>query len=165
MKNLFLLFTLVLICTISKAQNNAITPYINHVFLSVSDIDSSTSFYTNAFDLKVTQRFKYLEINRGDETDTLKVKIAFLKFPGQDFVYELSERTGDSVAQPGLFQHIGIEVDDIESTCNEFHALGAEPIIPIRTVKTDGDLEIKQAFFKGPDGEHIELIELISGEY
>ena len=42
---------------------------------------------------------------------------------------------------------------------------GSKVSIPIRRVKTSSGLEIKQAFMKGPDGESIELTEIISGGY
>jgi len=42
--------------------------------------------------------------------------------------------------------------------------IGAEVLVPIRLIKAEG-VEAKQAFFKGPDGEPIELMEIISGEF
>lgn len=160
-----LLFCCTMLSFDTHAQNHTEKPVFNHVFLSVSDIDSSISFYTTAFNLRVTQRFEHLEISQQDKTDTLDVKIAFLKFPEQDFVYELSERFEDTALSSGLFQHVGIEVDNIKAVSNRLIEVGAEPIISTRHIKTDGALEIKQAFFRGPDGEQIEIIEVLKGEY
>lgn len=42
---------------------------------------------------------------------------------------------------------------------------GGKLAVVIRLVKTNTGLEIKQAYMKGPDGETIELTEIISGEY
>ncbi|WKK67048.1 hypothetical protein [Lutimonas zeaxanthinifaciens] len=41
---------------------------------------------------------------------------------------------------------------------------GAEVLAPIRLVQTNG-IETKQAFLKGPDGEIIELMQIISGDF
>jgi hypothetical protein len=42
---------------------------------------------------------------------------------------------------------------------------GGKLAVPIRQVKTNAGLTIKQAVIKGPDGESIELVEIVSGNY
>jgi catechol 2,3-dioxygenase-like lactoylglutathione lyase family enzyme len=140
------------------------SPAFNHVYLAVHNMDSSLKFYTKAFDLKVTDRFSQLDITQIDTSFKRAVNIVFLKFPGQDFVYELAERA--DTARPGnLFQHVGVEVKNIAIALQRAVDAGGKMYIPIRRIRTSSGLEIKQAFIKGPDGESIELTEIISGAY
>jgi hypothetical protein len=108
-----------------------------------------------------------LEITQADSTFSRNLKIAFLKFPGQDFVFELAERPGNIKVtnQPGLFQHVGIEVKDILIAFQRVLNAGGKITTQVRKVRTNSGLEIKQAFFKGPDEEQIELLQVISGGY
>lgn len=149
------------------AQSKQSHPAFNHVYLAVRNIDSSIKFYAKAFDLKVTDHFTQLDIVQSDSSFKRTVNIAFLKFPGQDFVYELAERPDkNDTARPGnLFQHVGVEVTDINSAFQRVLNAGGKIVMPIRQVKTNSALAIKQAFMKGPDGETIELVEIIAGEY
>ena len=165
-----LLITVILIsaCSTTKMKGgNPLRPRLNHVFLSVSNIDSSIAFYTKAFDLVVTNRLTQLRIEQTDSTYERNVKIAFLKFTGQDFVFELSERPATTVisnSSTHLFQHVGVEVNDIVSAYKKVQDAGGKLYIPIRTVRTH-NLEVKQAFFRGPDGESIELVQVLLGRY
>jgi predicted enzyme related to lactoylglutathione lyase len=157
---------------LSLCFNNAVAqdqqlPAFNHLYLAVHNMDSSLKFYTKAFDLKVTDRFNQLDITRTDTSSKRAVNIVFLKFPGQDFVYELAERSDkNDTTRPGnLFQHVGVEVKDNVIALQRAVNAGGKMYMPIRRVRTSSGLEIKQAFIKGPDGESIELTEIISGGY
>ncbi len=142
------------------------SPRFNHVALQVSNMEKSVKFYTTAFGLDVTNRIKQLERTHQDGSNTnYDVNLAFLKFPGQDFVYELFESSEiDSLVQSPLLKHIGIDVNDIEKAYLKAINLGAKSIVPIRSVRAN-NLEVKQAFVSGIDGEVIELIQVISGEF
>jgi catechol 2,3-dioxygenase-like lactoylglutathione lyase family enzyme len=161
-------FTIILSHLFSEAICQApLRPRFNHVFLYVSNLDSSLQFYESAFDLKVVNRFTELEITQGDSTFKRNLKIAFLKFANQDFVLELAERPGtiDITNQSGLFQHVGVEVKDILTAFKKVADAGGKILLQIRRVRTNSGLEIKQAFFTGPDEEEIELIQVVSGGY
>ena len=144
-----------------------LTPRFNHLFLYVSNLDSSIQFYEAALDVKVTQKFSELEITQGDSTFTRNLKIAFLKFPNQDFVLELAERPKNlSISnQPSVFQHVGVEVKDIHAAIQRVSSAGATNLVQLRKVRTNSGLEIRHAFFKGPDEEQIELVQVITGRY
>lgn len=162
--NLLLIFLLVLT---SCESNKPLSPRFNHVMLSVSNLEASVKFYTSAFDLKVTNdQLKQIEVFNTDGSSISRdVNMAFLKFAGQGFVFELSEvPTINSENPPPFYQHVGIDVENIESAFNRVKLTGAEVVVPIRLVKANG-VEAKQAFFKGPDGESIELMEIVSGEF
>ncbi len=153
-------------CT-NQNQHQSISPRVNHVMLYVSDLDKSIQFYTQAFDFQVTNRLDTLIATQPDGTALVRpVKMAFLKFPNQDFVFELSEQVADTTNRPVafLFQHVGIDVLDIDAAYSRAIRAGAESLLPVRIVKAKG-IEAKQAFVGGPDGERVELMQIISGEF
>src|SRR5689334_4237526 len=78
---------------LADAQKQQSPPSFNHIYLSVRNVDSSLRFYTQAFDLKETYRISQLEVTQTDSAFKRAVNIVFLKFPGQDLVFELGERT------------------------------------------------------------------------
>lgn len=135
--------------------------------LYVSNLENSISFYTQAFDLQVTNRLDTLIAVQPDATEMKRtVKMAFLKFPGQEFVFELSEHVADTSSRPAVFsfQHVGVDVLDIDTAYKRAMDAGAKELLPVRKVRAKG-IEAKQAFIAGPDGERIELMQIISGEF
>jgi catechol 2,3-dioxygenase-like lactoylglutathione lyase family enzyme len=142
-----------------------LTPRFNHVMLTVSNLDSSVAFYTRAFDLEVTQRLSSLTVTRPDgSTAVREVKMAFLKFPGQEFVFELAERKVEDDGITPVFQHVGVDVTDIEAAAKRVEAAGGKGFTGIAVVQGDG-VKAKTAFFKGPDGENVELMQILSGTF
>ncbi|MFN2373099.1 MAG: VOC family protein [Cyclonatronaceae bacterium] len=142
-------------------------PRFNHAMLYVSDLDASVLFYRDAFDMRLDQKLNHLMVvNDAGIYDTLSVNMAFLRFNGSRFVLELSQRAmaQDSNAVPLHYQHLGIDVDDIELAMKKAGAAGAETLRPVTTVKAEG-IKAKNAFLKGPDGEIIELMEILEGEF
>ena len=71
---------------------------------------------------------------------------------------------GDTTRDGNLYQHqhVGVDVKDINVALQSAMRAGAQLAIPIRRVRTNSGLEIKQAYIKGPDGETIELTEIIA---
>jgi len=134
--------------------------------LYVSDLEASINFYTQAFDFQVTNRLDTLIATQPDGTEVIRsVKMAFLKFPKQDFVFELSQQPVDSIKPIAfLFQHVGVDVQDIDAAYARAISAGAIELLPVRKVRAKG-IEAKQAFVGGPDGERIELMQIISGEF
>ena len=123
-------------------------------------------FYTEALGLKVTNDgIKHIDITLEDGRQSeLDVNIVFMKFPGQDFVFELKEvAIPDSISKFSLFQHVGIDVQDINEAVQQANNAGAK-VSPIVFIQTQG-VELKQAVFNGPDGERIELDQIISGNF
>jgi len=142
-----------------------LSPRFNHVMLTVANLDSSVAFYTRAFDLEVTQRISSLTVTRPDgSTAAREVKMAFLKFPGQDFVFELAERPVEDDGISPVFQHVGVDVTNIEAAAERVTAAGGQGFTGINVVEGQG-VKAKTAFFKGPDGENVELMEIVSGTF
>jgi len=148
-------------CTSKK-----ISPRFNHVVITVSNMEKSLQFYTTAFNLEQTNTIKHLEYTAKDGTVTNRdIHVVLLKFPGQDFVWEMVENPNANVSEiPSLYQHVGVDVTDMDTAFKQVVDAGAEVVVAPRFVKMTG-LETKQAFLKGPDGEMIELMQIISGEF
>jgi catechol 2,3-dioxygenase-like lactoylglutathione lyase family enzyme len=141
-------------------------PRFNHVMLYVSDLDASSAFYTRAFDLTVTQRIDTLRVTPPDGAETTRaVRMALLKFPGQDFVYELAERQVQNDGPSPFFQHVGVDVTDIQAAAARVQAAGGRDFSGLSTVRTSGGTVAKNGFFKGPDGEMVELMQVLQGEF
>jgi catechol 2,3-dioxygenase-like lactoylglutathione lyase family enzyme len=142
-----------------------LTPRFNHVMLVVTNLDSSIAFYTKAFDLQVSQAISDMVVTAPNGTETRRsVKMALLKFPGQDFVLELAERTVQDDRIAPFYQHLGIDVQDIAAAAERVRAAGARDLSAIQTVRTSGTVA-KNAFFRGPSGEQVELMQLVSGAF
>lgn len=166
MKLYYLLF-LCVILNISCKPKEPVSPRFNHVVIQVSDMKKSVNFYTSAFDLDVTNdSLKHVVYTLADGTKKERdVNVVLLKFPNQDFVYEMVEVSAyDHSTNFDKFHHVGIDVNNIKIAFERAKKAGAEVLVPIQLVQTNG-LETKQAFLKGPDGEIIELMQLISGNF
>ncbi len=168
MKTFFvgLLSVIALSCN-NNDSRKPISPRFNHVMLYVSNLEASIEFYTKAFDLSVANRLDTLiRIDADGKEVARSVNMAFLKFTDQDFVFELTEHKPDSASMPVayLFQHVGVDVQDIDAAFERAIHAGGKELSPVRKVKAKG-VEAKQAFFAGPDGERIELMQILAGEF
>lgn len=163
-------YYILLICitlNISCKTKGPVSPRFNHVVIQVSDMKKSVDFYTRAFDLEVTNdSLKHIVYTMADGTKKEReVNVVLLKFPNQDFVYEMSEVPEyDHSVNFDKFHHVGIDVGNINLAFERATKAGAEVLVPVRLVQTNG-IETKQAFLKGPDGEVIELMQIISGDF
>lgn len=155
----------------APAKEAALSPRFNHVMLVVSNLDSSVTFYTAAFDLQVAQRITELRVAGANGTPSARpVKMALLKFPGQEFVLELAERPAptSTSAPPGpapYYQHLGVDVRDIAAAAERVRRAGGRDPSPIQTVSTSSGTVAKNMFFRGPSGELVELMQVVAGEF
>ncbi|MBO3700255.1 VOC family protein [Roseivirga sp. E12] len=168
MKMKYLILMLILVSTLGcqEPKQELLSPRFNHVFLAVSDLDRSIDFYTSAFDLEVTKKLTQLiRIDEDGARTPVEVNMAFLKFPGQNFVLEIGEREAFvSNNTSSSYNHLGVDVMDIDKASARLLAAGGTAVRPIGLVEAVG-VSAKTAFFTGPDGETIELMQLISGEF
>ena len=159
--------TIIAVSAFAPAKEAALSPRFNHVMLIVSNLDSSITFYTAAFDLQVAQRITELSVTGASGAPTARpVKMALLKFPGQEFVLELSERPATASTGPApYYQHLGVDVRDIAAAAERVAKAGGKNPSPIQTVSTSSGTVAKNMFFRGPSGELVELMQVISGEF
>ena len=162
---------IVAVSAFAPAKEAPLSPRFNHVMLLVSNLDSSITFYTTAFDLQVSQRITELRVTGADGAPSARpVKMALLKFPGQEFVLELAERpasasTSTSTGPAPYYQHVGVDVRDIAAAAERVRKAGGRDPSAIQTVTLSSGSVAKNMFFRGPSGERVELMQLVSGEF
>ena len=158
---------IIAVSAFAPAKRAALTPRFNHVMLVVSNLDSSIAFYTTAFDLQVAQRLTELRVTGANGTTNARpVKMALLKFPGQEFVLELAERPAPPATGPApYYQHVGVDVVDIAAAAERVRQAGGQNPSAIQTVSTSSGTVAKNMFFRGPSGELVELMQIVSGEF
>ena len=158
---------IIAVSAFAPAKEAALSPRFNHAMLAVSNFDSSIAFYTAAFDLEVAQRITELSVTGANGAPTAHpVKMALLKFPGQEFVLELGERPAPTSTGPApYYQHIGVDVRDIAAAAERVRKAGGRDPSPIQTVRTSSGTVAKNMFFRGPSGELVELMQVVSGEF
>lgn len=159
-----LLIWLILSCQPEKLAVQS--PRFNHVYLTVDNLETSIEFYTTAFDLKVTDRVKKLKQTLTDGTvKEVDVNMAFLSFPDQNFLLEIGERQAfRSKNDSANYAHLGVDVIDIEAAEKRLLKAGATLMRPITLVEAN-EIKAKNSFYKGPNGESIELMQIIEGEF
>jgi catechol 2,3-dioxygenase-like lactoylglutathione lyase family enzyme len=157
----------VAVSAFAPAKEAPLSPRFNHVMLVVSNLDSSIAFYTAAFDLQVSQRITELSVTGANGTSAPRpVKMALLKFAAQEFVLELGERPAPPSTGPApYYQHLGVDVRDIAAAAERVRKAGGRDLSPIQTVRASSGMVAKNMFFRGPSGELVELMQVVSGEF
>lgn len=159
------LFVVAVLAGFAVRPSAQLSPRFNHVMLYVSDLEASIAFYTEAFDLHVAHRVDTLTVMGSDGSEASNpVRMAFLRFPGQEFVLELSEQPAREGGPSPFYQHLGVDVTDIEAAAARVQRAGARDFSGIRTVRASGLGVARNAFFRGPDGELVELMQMVEGE-
>jgi len=121
----------------------------HHVSMSVKDLDKSRKFYSEG--LGFIERFSW-----GKEP-----KRTILMDTGDGNYFEISQGDPNRSYVEGIFRHLALRVDDCKDALERARNAGAEVTVEARdvTLSSDPPLKIRIAFFKGPDGELIELFE------
>ncbi len=120
---------------------------IEHIGIVVSNMDRSIHFYETVLGLSLRSRQFLNE----------QVELAFLSYPNHSNVeIELISDKGE-IEVEGKVNHLAFTVDNIEEEINRLNQLDVkmvdfEPRIVLKE-------HIKIAFFEGPDGEKLELVE------
>ncbi len=113
-----------------------------HACFTAEDLDASIDFYCNKLGLK--QAFDFIN-DRGERFGV------YLHVGGRSFI-ELFTGQVESDGAKGSYRHICLEVDDIETSVEQFKAAGVE----VEPIKTGSDHSY-QAWLTDPDGNRIEL--------
>jgi lactoylglutathione lyase len=121
-----------------------------HVGLRVNDLERSVGFYRNV-GYEVVGTVPVTEVGN----------LTMLKLPGDEFVaLELVHDPTRGRVEPGGFNHLVIQVDDVHATVKHFAARGIpaeEPGSP------DGSADFWTAWVTDPDGYRIELVQWPDG--
>lgn len=122
---------------------------IAHVGLYIKDIERSKKFYTEILGFENICEFVSLEDN----------KIAFMK--SGNLIIELIQHKVWMDRKDGLFDHIAMEVENIEETSEKLKALGISFEADIYFDDLVFDKGVKYQAFRGPDGEHLEIYQTL----
>jgi catechol 2,3-dioxygenase-like lactoylglutathione lyase family enzyme len=125
----------------ATAQPGRASLALNHVAVSVPDLDEGIRFYTKALGLKEAFTFRD---NRGTPLSYLQIS--------RDTFLELQQATAD---RPPGFIHIGLEVGDLRAFVAQFRQSGLNVQNPVESERTKA--LISQA--AGPNDVRFELLE------
>ena len=117
----------------------------SHVGLVVTDLDRSIKFYEDVLGLKCLER--YPDTGRG-------LQIAFMgsSVPVLELLYYTDPSRRERTAQ-GRYDHFAWYVEDIAQAIGQVASHGIE-VSEAQTVLDGRQI----AFFRGPDGERVELV-------
>jgi lactoylglutathione lyase len=123
---------------------------LEHVGVVVKNIEVSAEFYGKVLGMELK------EIRQPNPD----IRLGFLGFPEDTaLIIELVERANSDLPNEGIVNHIAFTVDDIEKDAARIAELGV-------TFINEGIISLGNGtrfiFFKGPDGEHLELYQPIS---
>jgi glyoxylase I family protein len=121
----------------------------HHVSMKVRDLDKSIKFYREG--LGFVERFSWGQAPRR----------TVLLDTGDGNYFEISQGGQDQVGVEGFFRHVALRTDDCEAALESARSAGAEVTVETRevTLPTEPSMRLRIAFFKGPDGELIELFQ------
>lgn len=118
----------------------------HHVAIRVRDFDASVKFYTEV--LGFTERVRWGEGNgRGILLDT-----------GDGNYLEIFAGGAPGPKPEGAFLHLALRTDNVDAAIEIARAAGMEVTVEPKDVAL-GTVPARIAFFKGPDGEIIELFQ------
>jgi lactoylglutathione lyase len=120
-----------------------VSPANNHVALRVKDLERAVDFYENVVGL---ERIRFMG-------DPARPRTVF--FPG----IQLVRAEEDDTSIKGVYDHVGISVENIEEVCANLEARGVEFETPL-TERHFPEINqgLKLAFFRDPEGNRIELV-------
>jgi len=121
---------------------------LTHVAIRVKDIDRSLNFYVNKLGFK--------EMLRMGKDGTLW--LVYLRITDTQYLEVFPDGTGDRAPEREIvgYNHMCLEVPDIEQSVRELEALGI-PLIRPKIKAIDGNW---QTWIEDPDGHRIELMQM-----
>ena len=127
---------------------------LHHVSLRVSDMDRSLAFYrdTLGFPVKTSFLLDELRFAMLETGNSVYIELVEMKQPVQP------------VGESEVFWHLALRTDHLEKSLEAAVNAGCPITLPIRPLDllnnvTGKPWPVRVAFFRGPDGELIELLE------
>jgi glyoxylase I family protein len=122
----------------------------HHVAIHSADFDRSMHFYQSVLGLKA-------KIAWGEAPDR-----AIMLHAGDHRHVEIFEKPGAAPADTGTLLHFALRTDDCPAMLEMVRAAGMEVTMEPKEItipSSIGPVPVHIAFFKGPDGEIVELFE------
>jgi len=126
-----------------------------HIGLFTEDIERSKSFYIDSFGFKLEDEITL------DKPGNQWLKLAFISL--NDMVIELlepSDKTNVKRGNAGSVDHIAVKVENLQEIVDVLKK--KEIVFETEEPNYIKKLDAQMIFLRGPSGERIELIELIS---
>ena len=137
-------------------------PSVNHVGLTVSDLDASTAFYVDTVGMQVSSRSR----TGGDWFDTLTsndgavIDVVMLQSRAMVLQLVQYDHGGNAEGHTGHNRvgnvHLCINVDDVERKRAEIVAGGRYPVTPIVELPPPG---MRSFYTADPDGIPVEFVQ------
>lgn len=126
---------------------------VHHVAIRASDFDATIRFYTEGLGFTLTR------------TWVDKTMRAAMIDTGTGSHLEIFSGGVSGDRSEGHWNHLAFICDDVESAIAKVKALGCQVTVDSVEVAIPSDppLPVRLAFFKGPDGEVIELFQTLEG--
>jgi catechol 2,3-dioxygenase-like lactoylglutathione lyase family enzyme len=122
----------------------------HHLHIICKDLEKMITFFTEILEAKLVMRKKFGTAD-GASLD-LQGTTVNLRVSRED-----EELVGDASQSSYGYDHIGLQVEDIESAFTELQAQGFSFLVPPTEIPN-----LKMAFFKGPEDITIELVQPLS---
>jgi glyoxylase I family protein len=121
----------------------------HHVSMKVKDLDKTIRFYSEG--LGFVERVSWGQ----------HPKRTVLLDTGDGNYFEVSQGDPDQEHGEGVFRHLALRVDDCDAAIEAARAAGAIVTVEPKdvTLSSEPPLQLRIAFFEGPDGELIELFQ------
>lgn len=120
-----------------------------HIGLFIRDIEVSKKFYT--------EKLGFTIVCEAEMADGTKIAMAQLN----DMIIELVQSPGYDGYQDGFVNHISMKVKDIEAAMEDFKEKGIEFEMEEPIYLDNVFNGLKYIMFRGPDGERLEINELL----
>ena len=120
-----------------------------HVGLHIKDVERSKKYYSEILGFTCVCEF----------TNDTGDKLAFMK--SNELIIELIQHKVWMDRRDGLFDHIAMRVDDIEAVSAMLKEKGVEFEDDIYFETRVFDNGVKYQAFRGPDGEHLEIYQVM----
>ena len=119
----------------------------HHLHIICKDLEKMIAFFTETLEAKLVMRRKFGTAD-GASLD-LQGTTVNLRVSRED-----EELVGDASQSSYGYDHIGLQVEDIETAFTELQAQGFSFLVPPTEIPN-----LKMAFFKGPEDITIELVQ------
>jgi catechol 2,3-dioxygenase-like lactoylglutathione lyase family enzyme len=120
---------------------------LHHLHIICKDLEKMITFFTETLEATLVRRQKFGTAD-GASLD-LQGTTVNLRVSRED-----EEMVGDASQSSYGYDHIGLQVEDVETTFTELQAQGFSFLVPPTDIPN-----LKIAFFKGPEDITIELVQ------